>query len=151
MIKAAISNVLPHGNRDFKTLVRKKFTCRHNRSSVSPAFTVNLSVKQCSQNSLKLYFQIINGTVSTSQSCNICAHTLVAKGKLRSEHCLYVIRHSEWFEQVSSIRGNAKLLQLPWLHLHITTSHNTSKLNKRQTTGKKSRNADGIKRKRQNL
>lgn len=34
--------------------------------------------------------------------------------------------------QVSSMRGNAKLLQLPWLHLHITTSNNPSKLNKRQ-------------------
>lgn len=135
MIRAAISNALAHGNKDLKTLVRWNFTCSHDRSSVSSLLLLQwMFVKQCSQNSLKLHFQVIHGTVSTRQSCNICAHPLVVKGKLRSEHCLYFI--IEWFEQVSSMRGKAKLLQLLWLHLHITTILvNETKGNRKKIAG----------------
>lgn len=85
--------------------------------------------------------------LSTSQSWNIQTHTLIAKGKVRSKDLLYIIRCSEQSEQMYSIRWNVKLLQLPWLHIHITMNNNNSKLSKNQTTLKKLAGTHRIKRK----
>lgn len=117
-------------------------------SNVSSAFKLLAQERICLSNSAVkiltsyIFKSSIVLSLSTSQSCNRCAHTLVAEGKLRSEDLLYIIRCSEQFEQVYSIRWNVKLLQSPWLHIHITMSNNNSKLSENQTTGKSSRNVD---------
>lgn len=98
------------------------------RICLSNSMSVQLKFSQAIFADHQLYCLFLQARVVT------CAHTLVAKGKLRSEDWLYIIRCSEQFEQVYSIRWNVKLLQLPWLHIHITMNNNNSKLSKKEMT-----------------